>query len=288
MTGWIVDKYGPSDPRWAQLAWTAVALIWLCWLITRPGVLNAFNPRRGKVRMFSLLLVFVACGGICTGVFWFTARPSDLVQPHDDGSDAISPTQVVSLYRLFKEDVPGIKSIDFAPVSIHVQSSGAALGVEPRLHADFVGLSKFVSFYIPSSPVAKDIIRFIADNYSVLTGIDMIELILTKPGEYPRSTEAMKFTGSIVIYYKDTLSNADLASLEDYYSTRQLTPVWRSTGYVQTQILLRKSREALQQLSKVPSAMQPPKDQLLAVTGITAGVDGEQIQIRNKGPRATQ
>jgi hypothetical protein len=203
-------------------------------------------------------------------------------------SEVLSPSQVVSLYRLFKEDVPGIKSIDFKPVLLHVQSSTETFGVEPRLHADFVGLSKFVSFYVPSSPAVRDIIQFIADNYSTLTGINQIELVLTKPGEYPRSTDTMKFTGSIVIYHEDALSNADLATLENYYNARRLTPIWRGTAYLQSQILLRRGGEALERLLKVPPAMQTPKDQLLAVTGITAGVDGERIEIRNKGPRATR
>jgi len=203
-------------------------------------------------------------------------------------SEALSPAQVVTLYRLFKEDVPGIKSIDFNPVLLHVQSSRETFGVEPRLHADFVGLSKFVSFYVPSSQAVRDTIRFIADNYSTLTGIDQMELILTKPGEFPRSTETMKFTGSIVIYHEDALSNADLATLENYYNARRVTPIWRGTAYLQTQILLRRGGEALERLSKVPPAMQTPKDELLAVTGITAGVDGERIEIRNKGPRATR
>src|SRR5262249_3488999 len=148
-----------------------------------------------------------------------------------------------------------------------VQASRETFGVEPRLHADFVGLSKFVSFYVPSSRAVRDIIRFIADNYSTLTGIDQIELILTKPGEYPRSTETMKFTGSIVIYHEDALSNADLATLENYYNERRVIPIWRGTAYLQNQILLRRSGEALERLSKVPPAMQTPKDRLLVWTG---------------------
>src|SRR5262249_7632054 len=109
---------------------------------------------------------------------------------------SVTPVQVVTLYRLFKEDAPGVKSVDFSPVLIHARNSNSMLGVEPRLHADFVWLSKFVSFYVPSSPDVISVIRFIADNYSLLTGIDRLELELTKPGEYPQSTDRMKFTGS--------------------------------------------------------------------------------------------
>lgn len=204
-------------------------------------------------------------------------RPSD---------DPVSPSQVVTLYRLFKEDVPGVKSIDFLPIKILNQATAEVLGIEPRLHIDFVGLSKFVSFYVPPSSAAGDIIRMIADNYAAVTGIDIIELVLTKPGEYPRSTDGIKFTGSVVIYYADMLSNATLASLEAYYKERQLTPIWRSTGYVQTQILLRTTREALDRLLKVPEKMQAPGDELLVITGLTGGVDGEQIQIFNRAPKA--
>jgi hypothetical protein len=241
----------------------------------------------GRVAWFcvSVLVFLVLC-------FWTEKKrgdkPFSILTAPIAKSEAVSPAQVVSLYRLFKEDVPGIKSIDFQPVRLHVQSSRETFGVEPRLHADFVGLSKFVSFYVPSSQAVRDTIRFIADNYSTLTGINQIELVLTKPGEYPRSTETMKFTGSIVIYHEDALSNADLATLENYYNARGVTPIWRGTAYLQSQILLRRGGEALERLSKVPRGMQTPKDQLLAVTGITAGVDGEQIHIRNKGPTATR
>jgi hypothetical protein len=197
-------------------------------------------------------------------------------------SKSLTPVGVISLYRLFKEDRPGIKSVDFLPVRIHVQNSNSVLSVEPRLHADFVGLSKFVSFYVPSSSDVIDVIRFIADNYLGLTGMDQFELVLTKPGEYPQSTDGMKFTGSIVIYHEDDLSNAALANLEDYYRGRQLTPIWRGTAYIQTQILLRNDREELLRLSQVPSSMAAPSDQL-SITGVTAGVNGEQIDIKNKG-----
>jgi hypothetical protein len=213
-------------------------------------------------------------------VWWqFIVSPTDSRTPASENKSetpqSLDPVEVVSLYRLFKEDVPGVKSVDFRPRRIH------DLGVEPRLHADFVGLSKFVSFYVPSSPVVRDVIRFIADNYEELTGLNLIELVLTKPGEYPQSTDGMKFTGSVVIYYEDALSNADLANLENYYRIRQLTPIWRSTAYVQTQILLRNNREALLKLSQVPSSIGEPTDQM-SISGITAGVNGEQIRIGTK------
>lgn len=262
----------------------ALAFSW-AFEITPEGLQRTSWSRR-KFASFVIIVALFAGALLAFKLFW-TKRPAPQQTPGAIGIQAeLSPSQVVSLYRLFKEDVSGIKSVDFAPVRIYVQHSDSVQSVEPRLHADFVGLSKFVSFYIPSSPVVRDVIRLIADNFIGLTGIDRIELVLTKPGEYPQSTDGMKFTGSIVIYHEDALSNADLANLEDYYRTRELTPIWRGTGYVQTQILLRNNRDALLKLSQVPSSMAAPANEL-SITGITAGVDGEQIRIKNKG-RAKQ
>jgi len=268
------------------LLWFAFTLSCLGWLMIKFEI-----AKPGGV--FPAFLVFLLCGAMGVTAWWLLPKPSTSLIPASDKAETfpgnatpLSPTQVVSLYRLFKEDLPGVKSVDFVPVIVHVKPVNATVGVEPRLHVDFVGLSKFVSFYVPSSSVTRQVIQFLADNYSTLTGLDVIELTLTKPGEHPQSTESMRFTGSIVLYHEDALSSAALAFLEDYYAKRHLVPIWRSTAYVQTQILIRKNKETLEQLAKVPAAMARPIDRLLNVTGITAGVDGEMIRIHNKGPKS--
>ncbi len=212
-----------------------VLVTWIALLLSSIGWLMAHSQRLRRKRAETkathpMTLLVIGLAGASLAIITWLLVPKELLAPPSETEPQLSPSQVVTLYRLFKEDVPGVKSIDFTPVTLHMQPSGATFGVEPRFHVDFVSLSKFVSFYIPSSSAAQDIIRFVADNYSTLTGIDVIELTLTKPGEYPRSTEAIKFTGSIVIYHEDALSNADLASLEEYYQQHQLTPVWRGTG----------------------------------------------------------
>ncbi len=136
-----------------------------------------------------MTLLVIGLAGAALAIITWLLVPKELLAPPSESEPQLSPSQVVTLYRLFKEDVPGVKSIDFTPVSLHMEPSGATFGVEPRFHVDFVGLSKFVSFYIPSSSATKRIISCAADNYSTLTGIDVIELTLTNPGEYPRSTE---------------------------------------------------------------------------------------------------
>ena len=58
-----------------------------------------------------MTLLVIGLAGAALAIITWLLVPKELLAPPSESEPQLSPSQVVTLYRLFKEDVPGVKSI---------------------------------------------------------------------------------------------------------------------------------------------------------------------------------
>jgi hypothetical protein len=294
LIGWLMWKY----PELVDdiVPWVALAVLWhFTWeLILDTKAIKRWSVALHKaVRpMIAWSLVFLL-GGVVSLLYWWginksmtrlatmAAARAARIKPTPETKPPDYRATLPTLYRVFKEDAPGIFSVDFRPALLHLSKTPElTVGVEPRLHVDFLGGSKFVSFYVAPSDLTKDAGRWLAENYGLLTGINNLELISTKPGDPPISTSTIPFTKRIILYHESDLSLAEQADLEEYYKTRGLKVMLRSTAYLQSQILERQARDIKPIIYDIPFEMPAAQEfNGLSITGMTGGVPGHQVKM---------
>lgn len=109
-----------------------------------------------------------------------------------------------------------------------------SLRVLHELCYDFQGKSKFLGFYIPSSPDSYKLCVFLSEEYKKIindlesktevTGGHVTEFSMT-------SGKDLVFTGRIYIYHEDSFSHQQLAELEQLYKSKGLSVLFRGTEY---------------------------------------------------------
>jgi hypothetical protein len=226
-----------------------LVLLGVAALMTLPLVLDNSWVGDAPSRMLKftrgMLLFFVIGVAYSVIAVWISGGPENTATSPREETKAQSPKGLLTLLELFKTDFAGSDRIcaDIAPRPVTIsnlktgEKKEVPIGV--RYCVDYAAKSKFAALYIPASPETYEICAFIAAHLTQYVPIG-IEMAIKDLGEQSVSSQAFGFSGRIYIYHEGVLSYKELAGLEEVYAQHKLTPAFRSTDYLQAQILIRK------------------------------------------------
>lgn len=107
----------------------------------------------------------------------------------------------------------------------------AKLRIFFQVNEDYGNRSKFLSFYIQSSPQTYEAIELLAATYrKYLNATIKVEEGGVASSSVTKTRELV-FTGRVFIYHEDTLSLSELGKLSDLYQSHGLSPKFLTTPY---------------------------------------------------------
>lgn len=139
----------------------------------------------------------------------------------------------LTLAQLFHADFSDTSRYEIG-VTISVPGHQPA-EVRAKRFINFSSRSKFLGFYIPSSPSTYDVAAYLADGYkeSLQHMDDTFKVNGQVMGEQGRtSSDDLIFVGRIFIYHEDYLSPQQVGSLIGLYESKKLDLKMRSQEYV--------------------------------------------------------
>jgi hypothetical protein len=148
----------------------------------------------------------------------------------------------ITLHELFLKDFKESFGTNFAPRRMADEKEETKASIEGRLLLDVNSASKFVSFYVPRSEYAYQACVFLADNYQEMGGLNLFHVQMQGPAG-PVFTESFKFSGRVFIYHEDFFSPEQSGDLHRLYREKNLLLELREQGYLQFEILRRKTAQ---------------------------------------------
>lgn len=192
------------------------------------------NPQKRLVAVIRIWGVVGIVGILCYHQFSRTILPIASIAPSTKQPDV--PTAMPSLLSLFMTDYKGKGSGG----GISLSSDGrddltlkndTKLRIFFQINEDYGNRSKFMSFYIQSSPQTYEAIEFLAATYrKYLNATLNVEEGGVASSSVTKTSELV-FTGRVFIYHEDTLSLSELGKLSDLYQSRGLSPQFLTTPY---------------------------------------------------------
>jgi len=150
---------------------------------------------------------------------------------HYEPEKSSAATQPLTLKNLFDTDFPsGSVSNTITMKSVR---DGTIFSIPYRVVTDFTARTKFIAFYVPSSPSAFDICCALPPQIqTVFDAIEKsIEITATDSGNAPTTLKDLAFTGRSFIYCEDNFSFLQLATIESAFSERNTAVQFRGQTY---------------------------------------------------------
>ena len=110
---------------------------------------------------------------------------------------------------------------------------GTTVLINSKAYLDFEAQTKFIGFYIPSTPLTYDICVNLADTYK--TALEMSErniLEASKPGVQPTTNRELRFSGRVFIYHEYPILAAQKRKLFSSFESRGLSIQFRGQDYL--------------------------------------------------------
>jgi hypothetical protein len=162
--------------------------------------------------------------------------------PTDSGmsqvkTEQVRPTPMPSLLSLFMTDFKGKGKGSGGGVVLAIDGysdltrKDATFRFFYQVIEDFGSNSKFISFYIPSSPYAYEAIEYLVTGYKLYINPP---LQADSGGSYTPAitkSEDLVFTSRIFLYCEDTFTLPQLGKLAERYEQEKLKPEFRTTSY---------------------------------------------------------
>ena len=185
-------------------------------------------------------LLWTALIAAVTGLGLYQLKwPDPVAVIETSAKSSANPSAIPSILSLFMTDFKGKGSGG----GISLSSDGrddltlkndVKLRIFFQINEDYGNRSKFLSFYIQSSPHTYEAIEFLATRYrKYLNATPNMEEGGGASSSVTKTSELV-FTGRVFIYYEDTLSLSELGKLSDLHQSNGLSPQFLTTPYALT------------------------------------------------------
>lgn len=139
--------------------------------------------------------------------------------------------QEITLLNLYEDDFDDLLREN--QDRIITSKDGTEVTINSKVYFDFETHSKFVGFYIPSTPITFDICVHLSDFYkTALERGDGNLVEWSQPGLQPVTNRELKFSGRVFIYHQYPLLAAEKRKLHSLYESRKLSLKLRGHEYV--------------------------------------------------------
>jgi hypothetical protein len=216
------------------------ALAVLVGFVIIPGVFLAIKVfRKGRAQVFEHWKENLRDGAVTTLTIWLLLFCYHLFYkvPHDirvEAERAQAPIwtgtspKPTSVSGLFTQDYPTTMKGSDEAIGIQWKDNGGALHIKRQLYLDFPNSKKFVGFYVPASN-PLDVTRTV-DACMKLADVDAVRealndmpkkiAIFAWPSGKATSINDLAFTGRVLIYHDDMLSDSQKAAIVKAFDTK--------------------------------------------------------------------
>lgn len=222
LMGWVKPTFG--------ILWMSVGLIYVLWEIWPHG-----RQWVNAMPIISLLTFILVPAGIGASI-WFALRSG---HPAEKGkeSSATTPATPPTLQSLFRTDFAN--TMKFRDDSAEIQwASGGKLPIAVQTYYDSPGKSRFVGFYIRSSPKTFDACLMLSNE--VRWALQNAEKRAVVSGGYRgqmNTASDLTFTGRVLLYHEDFLSITQKAEIIHRYTAKGFDVQFRGPEYLGDQLI---------------------------------------------------
>jgi hypothetical protein len=157
---------------------------------------------------------------------------------HKDESEERKKDQSVvddqppKLESLMDSDFPRLMKLSGTSSVTFPDSS--SLKCSAKLYVDLDSGSKFIGFYVPSSPKTFDVsIALAANAREAGDALQQSLIIVTKSlGENPHDTRTFTYTGRVYLYHDDFLTHRQIADIEDRFRSNGFEVILRGPDHL--------------------------------------------------------
>lgn len=164
------------------------------------------------------------------------------------------PEKELTLLFLFENDFTNL--LRSGTDAEFEDDKGDKISFKTKEYFDFEAQSKFIGFYIPSTPKTIHILENLPNVYLRFSSKDKVVVESGGLGLQPVNTDELKFSGRVFIYHEDPILEAKKRELYALYERHGLSPQFRGSDY-----LFKKSVIKSEQDTRPPSPQQPNDSQ---------------------------
>jgi len=136
----------------------------------------------------------------------------------------------LTLLYLFENDFNNL--LRSGQDAVFVDDKGEKINFKTKEYFDFEAQSKFIGFYIPSSPNTFDILVNLPNLYQRFSSKDKVMVEMSAPGVQPVNIRELKFSGTVFIYHEYPILEAQKRELYSLYEKHGLAPQFRGSDYL--------------------------------------------------------
>jgi len=154
-----------------------------------------------------------------------------LIKSAQTAKEKISKSrEELTLLYLFENDFNNL--LRSGQDATFMDNEGLKINFKTKEYFDFEAQSKFIGFYIPSTPKTFDILLHLPETYKNLSSKDKVMVEAGAPGLQPVNINELKFSGRIFIYHEYPILEAQKRELYTLYEKHSLSPQFRGTDYL--------------------------------------------------------
>ena len=153
------------------------------------------------------------------------------IQSKDEKAQKTSPKKPeLTLLYLFGNDFNNL--LRSGQEATFVDEKGGKIIFKTKEFFDFEAQSKFIGFYIPSSPYTFDLLVNLPKVYQRFSSTDKVMVEAGAPGLQPVNIAELKFSGRVFIYHEYPILEAQKRELYSLYEKHGLAPQFRGSEYL--------------------------------------------------------
>ncbi len=139
------------------------------------------------------------------------------------------PEEITLLY-LFEHDFKDL--VRYGKDEIFTDNEGLKVNFKTKEYFVFEAQSKFIGFYIPSSPKTLELLKRLPEIYQDLSSKGKLMVEISVPGMRPVNVSELKFSGRVFIYHEDLVLEVQKRELYTLYEKHGLSPQFRGSEYL--------------------------------------------------------
>lgn len=183
------------------------------------------NNKKSTYSVWGAFAIIVSLTLVCC-IYW---QQSIWLKRPQDNKKIIQ--KEITLLTLYEEDFNDLLRVN--EDRIITSQDGSTVTINSKVYFDFETQTKFVGFYIPSTPITFDICVNLSDFYK--TALEMGNGNLaewSQPGLQPVNNRELQFSRRIFIYHQYPLFATQKRKLFSLYESRGLSLQFRGQDYV--------------------------------------------------------
>jgi hypothetical protein len=247
----VLERFVKDVPeyvwRWGATLLVAVAI--LIALLSDPFYtwLRAF-----RAHPIGSTVIIGMSGGLMLSAFWFfvivgfpLSKSYLADKPAKESSDAtVAPNAspessgLLTVHELYMKDFPNLLKFGMEK-ELRSGDGNNTIKIHFQVHMDFDAKSKFISFYIPASPLTFDVFRSMPNLFQgLLDESDKVSASAQIPGNSAMDdSRELVFTKKVFAYYEESLTLEQLGQLEGLYKSNGFSIQFRGMNYAVTRML---------------------------------------------------